>query len=226
MMTNRKRSSLLEVTRRFLHLAIAMTMAGSSAPVLGRPGDRSADGLWLEVDAASVTVLDAPYQSSGSQSFRVFRVDMNALDNALADAPLRFTPAAAPATVAIPMPDGNYQRFRIYEDPILSPELAERNPHIKTYWGRGIDDETATARFGSIGGSFHGIIHATDGTKYVNAVTLGDPTHYVSYAAPPPEPFECLTRQLHLDEPPRGSRSRKFCGLLSRPTGRLSKTLR
>ena len=46
------------------------------------------------------------------------------------------------------MPDGTFARFRVVESSMLAPELAAAFPDIRTYSGQGLDDPTATTRFG------------------------------------------------------------------------------
>ena len=56
--------------------------------------------------------------------------------------------AAVPVELALPMPQGGFQRFAVETSPVMAPVLAAQFPDIQTYRGRGIDDPTATVRLG------------------------------------------------------------------------------
>ena len=48
------------------------------------------------------------------------------------------------AVVALPRPDGTFQRFALRPSAIMAPGLARRHPGIHTWAGRGIDDPSAS----------------------------------------------------------------------------------
>ena len=102
----------------------------------------SQDGVWRE--SSGTALPDIPRKA------RVYRLDREMFILALRDAPLEFTAEALrrDVTITLPMPDGTYARFRAEESPVMEPALAEKYPQIHTYRAQGIDDLTATARFG------------------------------------------------------------------------------
>ncbi|MEM6967551.1 MAG: hypothetical protein AAF573_22495, partial [Bacteroidota bacterium] len=57
--------------------------------------------------------------------YQTFHLDLPALQSLLATAPLRFSEAAAlhEVMLLLPMPDGDMQRFQIFDAPIMAPEL-------------------------------------------------------------------------------------------------------
>jgi subtilisin-like proprotein convertase family protein len=56
------------------------------------------------------------------------------------------TTSSATTVVDLPLPDGTFQRFSIWESPLMEPELAAKFPEIKTYILKGIDDPFASGR--------------------------------------------------------------------------------
>jgi hypothetical protein len=64
-----------------------------------------------------------------------------ALDELLKQAPPEFSVPASVYSLEIdvPMPYGNFSRFRIEESPIMEPGLAKKYPEIKTYIGHTAD---------------------------------------------------------------------------------------
>lgn len=109
----------------------------------------------------------------------IVRLNKPALDALLRDAPA--APGASAVIVALPMPDGTFARFRVAESSILAPELAAAFPETRTYSGQGIDDPTATARFGWTATGFHAIVLGQAGSVYIDPYRPGDTEHYVTY---------------------------------------------
>ena len=97
---------------------------------------------------------------------------------------------------SIPKADGTFARFRVADSPILAPELAAAFPGFGTYTGQGIDDPTATARFGWTDLGFHAIVLSARGTLYVDPYAPGDVEYDVAVNKPdvrrPDNPFICL----------------------------------
>ena len=142
---------------------------------------RSPDSIWQFVEETSLA-------STGErqiipQIYRTLRVDENALRQLLGRAPLEFTQEAQDnnLTLAMPMADGTFLRFRIEESPIMEPPLAEQYPEIKTYRGQGIDDPAATTRFDLTPDGFHAMILSERGTVYIAPYAKGDTETYITY---------------------------------------------
>src|SRR5688572_30063365 len=82
---------------------------------------------------------------------------------------------------------------------MMEAALAARYPNIKTYRGQGIDDPTATARFGVTPEGFHAIILKRGGTVLIDPYAKGDTTNYITYLkrdVPKTNRFECLVQDL------------------------------
>jgi hypothetical protein len=112
----------------------------------------------------------------------VVRLNKPALDALLRDAPKGGASGTADGViVALPMPDATFARFRVIESSVLSPELAAAFPEIRTYSGQGIDDPTATTRFGWTADGFHAMVIGRSGTVYIDPYKPGDVEYYVSF---------------------------------------------
>ena len=101
--------------------------------------------------------------------YRRLSLDTAALQAVLAPAPRTsdVTAAAAPAVLALPMPQGGFQHFGVENSPVMDPLLAAQFPDVQTYRGRGIDDPAATLRLGLMAQGFHAIILSMQDTVYI-----------------------------------------------------------
>ncbi|WP_460220493.1 reprolysin-like metallopeptidase [Psychroserpens sp. MEBiC05023] len=80
---------------------------------------------------------------------QTFTLNINGLKQALTKAPNRkvLNNGSSGVILSFPNDQGKLERFRIAEAPVLSPDLQERYPEIRSYVGQGIDDPSATIRF-------------------------------------------------------------------------------
>jgi hypothetical protein len=137
----------------------------------------SGGGVWRQID-------DAALQHRGLErqivpdSYSTFKVDRAALQAILNSAPMEFSGSSKPV-LALPMPDGSYQRFKIEESPVMEQGLADKFPEIKTYRAQGIDDPTASCRFDLLLSGFHAMIISSTGTSYIDPYAKGDTSNYV-----------------------------------------------
>lgn len=176
--------ALIEVflaTLALPHTFSLMACGGNDAQSVTVPGQNSRDAVWETISESEIPGPTRRTNILGQHA--VLRLNKPALDKLLAGAPLENTPAAAgpPVVISLPLPDGRFSRFRVEESPVLSPELAAAFPSFKTYRGMGLDDPTASTRFGWTDAGFHAAILAAGGSVYIDPYSVGDISTYVSY---------------------------------------------
>ena len=155
----------------------------------------AAAALWVEVKEPAILATNLWVRPARA---RVFLLDPSALQERLALAPREFTTAApGPGLISLPMPDGSLARFRIWESPIMAPELAARFPEIKTYAGQGVDDPSASVRLDITPAGLHAQIFSPEGTIYIDPMQRGDARLHTAYhrrdLRATRGPFHCLT---------------------------------
>lgn len=168
--------------RTTISIFIILACSAVSVFAAGQNHKTSPDGIWHEID-------DSVLQHKQSRRpiipnvYRPFTLNMDALKQLLAQAPMEFTEAARSGSVimTLPMPDGTFAKFRIEESPIMEPGLAAKFPELKTYRAQGIDDPTATMRFDLMPTGFHAMVLTSNGSIYVDPYAIGDTRNYISY---------------------------------------------
>ncbi len=103
------------------------------------------DSFWTK-SAPGKEVLESRAQLPEKN---LFMLDVNAMKNALVTTPMRGANVkeSNAAVIVLPNAEGQMERFRVYENSNMDPELAARYPEIKSYIGIGIDNPTSTAFF-------------------------------------------------------------------------------
>ncbi|HOZ73872.1 MAG TPA: zinc-dependent metalloprotease family protein [Flavobacterium sp.] len=159
-------------------------------------------GLWTPIaenDARSAKVN----RNVTPTSYRLYRLNLSAMRNTLAAAPLRGQ-SAARSNVVIELPNaaGQLEHFRVIETPIMEPALAIKYPMIKSYAAQGIDDPTAVARFSVTQFGLHSMtLSAQKSTAYIDPYTT-DTQNYIVYDRASlnrlPNDFACLTDEVPL----------------------------
>lgn len=90
------------------------------------------------------------YLESGKElpKKHVFDLNISALKSDMSEAPQRNEMSRSSNTfISLPNADGNLESFYVFENSVMDPALAARYPEIKSYYGIGIDDHTATIYF-------------------------------------------------------------------------------
>ena len=115
---------------------------------------------------------------------RTVTLNTQALQQFLNTLPAEFSVAAknSQTKLAIPMPSGGFQSFKIVASSMMEPALAALVPSIRTFSGQGIDDPTATIKIDVTPFGFHAMILSPEGgavfiDPYFRSAGLG----YISY---------------------------------------------
>lgn len=83
--------------------------------------------------------------------------------------------------MTLPMPDGHFGKFNVWESSIQEPALQAKFPEIRTFAGQGIDDPFATIRFDIGPRGFHAQILTVNGTYYIDPYAVGLVNEYIVY---------------------------------------------
>ena len=104
------------------------------------------DKFWQRQSIDNTTRVKASKQNLPKT--QTFNLNIEGLKQALIGVPRRGE-SLKPSNVIISFPnsEGIFERFRIVEASVLSPELQDKYPNIKSYAGQGIDDPSSVIRF-------------------------------------------------------------------------------
>lgn len=166
-------------------VSTACIMSGSiaaAAPVEEDVLTVSVDGVWNQLDQ-NILKDSVGRNLIQTVSFELYDLQENALFAVLNNAPLEFTPGfkANAVELAVPTPNGDFERFAIVESPVMHPELAAKFPNIKTYRGYGLDQPAATIRLDYTDHGFHAQVLSPDGQYYVDPYFHLQTDLYMSY---------------------------------------------
>lgn len=113
------------------------------------------------------------------QQYVTFNADPNALQTSLLLAPME-SPAGSNYIVWMPNPEGQLERFRLFESPMQTPEV-QAQTGVRTYGAQGVDDPSATAKFDIGRNGFHGMVRSTRGTYFIEPLELGEQIRHIVF---------------------------------------------
>ena len=89
----------------------------------------------------------------------------------------------ATTIIELPLPDGSFQKFKIWESPLMEPELSAKFPEIKTYLLKGVDDPFASGRMSVSPDEFGAFFTSQQFGQavYIRKVLKNDTSIYLSY---------------------------------------------
>lgn len=117
------------------------------------------------------------------QKYQVFKLDIESFKKRLAtlDTKSPYSTISSEIVLELPMPNGSLQRFKVSESSMMSLNLADQFPNIKTYDVVGVDDAGARGKLDWTSWGFHGMVRSVSGDFFIDPYTLGDSVHYLSY---------------------------------------------
>ncbi|KQR88466.1 reprolysin-like metallopeptidase [Microbacterium sp. Leaf179] len=170
--------------RRFAAVAATVALIVSSAPTVSSaaPDEGSEDALWTPL--VQTEDSDLPVRDEASRPYELDVAGLSALFAAAPDAATRST--ANTTRLSVPTPDGDLVEFAVAPVDLLDVDLRAAHPELRTFAGRGVDDEGLSIRADLTPLGFHAMVRSGDNATrawYVEPANVGDTARYVSYAA-------------------------------------------
>ncbi len=100
--------------------------------------------------------------------------------------------------IDLPLPNGSFQKFKIWESPLMEPELAAKFPDIKTYILTGVDDPFARGRMSVSADEFGAFFNSQQFGQdvYIRKALKNSANIYLTYWGKNDpsiqQPFNCL----------------------------------
>ncbi|MCP4321000.1 MAG: hypothetical protein GY787_03935, partial [Alteromonadales bacterium] len=158
------------------------------------------NNYWTKTDASKVSA-ELTQKSSIPSKYELFQLDIDSFKNELTKASKKGSQTnKSGVEMSFPSIDGKFERFRVFESPIMHPDLAAKHPMIKTYAAQGIDDPTATMRFSVTQFGLHTMtLSGKRAAVYMDTHTSNNKTYivYQKKDLQTPTPFECKVEELN-----------------------------
>ena len=121
------------------------------------------NNFWKPLKPESIDLPAGMERTIQPLQIQTFQLDYTALKTALLQAPMEFTPEAwQPLMLSLPLADGSVRTFRVWESPLMAPELAAKYPEIRNYAGEDAEGLGLTVRLGVGYKGFHAFIYGQD----------------------------------------------------------------
>lgn len=160
-----------------------------AAPIGDKPVKSSSVGL---EEPWNILAQKLPEEMLGEKAFvrpaggRQVLLNVDKIKIQLAGAPLDNVDRAvglqaAPVIIALPKPDGSFERFEIYESPVYEEEFAAQFPDIKTYRGDSLDSPQSNVRCDITPLGFRAQVLSAEGSYWIDPVSMDDTNLYTTY---------------------------------------------
>jgi hypothetical protein len=172
---------------RLLAAVIIFTLTAACNKKVSEPGSHGKEtsqhladtsGLWKDLD------IPPPTDTAGFRPvrFRLLSLNFEGMKKLLLTAPNENEKVSKKGVIVnMPMPDGSWQTFAVYETMVMSPELAARYPDIKTYSGNGYVDKTMSVRLDFSPNGFHAMMITLKGAVNLDPYSRQEKNKYICY---------------------------------------------
>ncbi|MFL6706635.1 MAG: M12 family metallo-peptidase [Massilia sp.] len=199
-----------------LRLLVALACGAATAAHAAKPDQAPTQATgqhWQDVTlshakslAASDNVLIGGKSVSAgvkARKYRAVTLDRGNMARLLAAAPHERAVKKAESgfIIALPFPDGGYQRFRVVDSPIMEDGLAAKHPDIRTFAGKGVDDPTASLRMDISALGLHASVRSSKGNWYVDPLSTSSDSVHAAYFTRDAENTQGALREGSIDAP-------------------------
>lgn len=153
---------------------------------------------WQKTDKNTINT-NSNVTTLNQKFYQTYQLDIEAFKAQLTNAPLRSaTTTTSEAKVYLPNLKGELEQFMVVETPVLSKELAQAHPHIKTYLGYSTKNPGTRARFSVTPQGLQSMVTYPDAPiNFLVPLSKTDAKSYIIYSRAARteifKDFECLT---------------------------------
>ncbi|SDG89282.1 zinc-dependent metalloprotease [Psychroflexus sediminis] len=156
--------------------------------------------FWTQVDKNNLKKVQFNRSIPEKSSYLI--LDAKRLEEFLATVPGRSESKTSSKIISFPNAEGVLESFRVMEASVMTPELQEKFPGIRSYTGRGVNNPSSSIRFSmSKEKGLSSMLLSGEETVFIEPYQLMDNV-YISYinsaGDKPKEDFECLTEYIPL----------------------------
>lgn len=112
------------------------------------------------------------------QKFSTFYLNTTTLKNWMSSLS---TDANDAQLIEMPLPNGDFKMFKVWQTPIMQEDLALKYPSIKTFTGVATDDKHVTAKFDFTEFGFHAMIYDGANTYFIDPYSNITDGYYICY---------------------------------------------
>ncbi|HEX8269897.1 MAG TPA: zinc-dependent metalloprotease family protein [Flavobacterium sp.] len=176
-------------------------------------GSYAQGSLWKPVKYDRIAALPRADRESLPSEYQLFSLDFGLLKTQLQSAPHRDSQAVSTLIIPFPGTDGKMNHFRIYEAPVMHPDLAASFPDSKSYVGVGVENPADVIRFSTTMFGLHTMtLSNKTGTSYIDPFTK-DLNNYIVYEKQ--YLSTQITRTCHVQDDPSQDAGRSNTQLLA-----------
>ncbi len=143
----------------------------------------TAQNVWKLLQESDIKEKSSKEREIVPEKYSSFSFEFEDMMNALKKSPSEDDVHRIEKSVSLflPYPDGSLKHFKFYESSNFSPVLQAKFPHIRSYRGYSVENQSVDARidYGTVG--FHGAINSSEGTIYIDPYFLEVDDNYISY---------------------------------------------
>jgi len=142
-----------------------------------------AQSLWKEASISTFKRAQDEKRIVIPEKYKAYTLSIDAFKQELVGTPSEEAKkkGVSGKIVRLPMPDGKFERFEVYDSPIFAPKLAEKYPSIKSYKGKSLDTPGRNVRFDTGPYGLHAAIHDITDVYYIDPYTKERTDEYITY---------------------------------------------
>jgi uncharacterized protein YjdB len=165
------------LAQRLLNKSIRSTNATTSANTKG--------SLWTNIPLSNAPAKEL--MRFHPSAYKVFKLNATAMRTQLW---ALTSNTGSTAIISLPMPDGSFRNFRVWESSVMPQEMAAKYPGIKTFSAEAVNDKRVTAKLDYTLFGFHAVIFDGEQTIMTDPYdNLNDDFYMVHYKQDENRPF-------------------------------------